>query len=79
MDIINQFLENPVNAGNPEEDILVTANEVKHVNDMFSSLRTNLPFLRILPKCRKNQIWTVIYLLQQLHNQYNESRFPIHL
>ncbi len=59
MDIINQFLENPVNAGNPEEDILVTANEVKHVNDMFSSLRTNLPFLRILPKCRKNQIWTV--------------------
>ena len=59
MDIINQFLESHVSAGNPEEDILVTANEIKHINDMFSSLHTNLPFIRILPKYRKNQIWTV--------------------
>ena len=59
MDIINQFLESHVSAGNSEEDILVTANEVKRVNDIFSSLRTNLPNLRILPKYRKGQIWTV--------------------
>ncbi len=38
---------------------MVTAEEAKRVNDIFSSLRTNLPILRILPKCRKGQIWTV--------------------
>ena len=59
MDIINQFLENHISTGNPKEDILVTANEVKRVNDMFSSLRINLPHLRILPKFRKKQIWSV--------------------
>ena len=59
MDIINQFLESNVSASNSEEDILVTADEVKRVNDIFSSLRTNLSNLRILPKYRKGQIWTV--------------------
>ena len=59
MDIINKFLESNVSVSNSKEDILVTADEVKRVNDIFSSLRTNLPNLRILPKYRKGQIWTV--------------------
>ena len=59
MDIINHFLESHLSTGNSKEDIPVTADEVERVNSMFSSLRSNLQCLRILPKYRKGQIWTV--------------------
>ena len=59
MDIINQFLESHLSTGISKEDIPVTTGEVERVNGIFSSLRTNLPCLRILPKYRKGQIWTV--------------------
>lgn len=59
MNVINKFLSGCVNDATSEVNISVNENDTQYINSMFASFNKSLPNLRILPKYRRNQIWTV--------------------
>lgn len=59
MNVINKFLSGCVDDTISDVNISVNENDAHKINNMFASFNKSRPSLRILPKYRRNQIWTV--------------------
>lgn len=59
MNVINKFLSGCVDDATSDVNISVNENDAQLINNMFASFNISRPSLRILPKYRRNQIWTV--------------------
>ncbi|WP_458458196.1 hypothetical protein [Pseudobutyrivibrio sp.] len=59
MNVINKFLIGSVDDATSDVSISVNENDAQLINNMFASFNKSRPNLMILPKFRRNQIWTV--------------------
>lgn len=59
MNVINKFLSGCVDDSTSDVNISVNENDAQIINNMFASFNKSCPILKILPKYRRNQIWTV--------------------
>lgn len=59
MNIINEFLKSTLNADINEEIITSTKMNVNKINSLFANTSSYKGFLRLLPKIKQNQIWTI--------------------
>lgn len=59
MNVINKFLSGCVDDATSDVNISVNENDAHLINNIFASFNKSRPSLRILPKYRRNQIWTV--------------------
>ena len=59
MNVINKFLSGCVDDTISDVNISVNENDAHKINNVFASSNKSRPSLRILPKYRKNQNWTV--------------------
>ena len=59
MNVINKFLSSSVDDATSDVNISVNENDVQYVNNIFASFNRSCPNLKILPKYKRNQIWTV--------------------
>ena len=58
MSIINDFLKDPTIL-KVDEDIIVSDSELASINNLFALNDMPFNYLRLQPKIKENQIWTI--------------------
>ncbi len=58
MNIINDFLKNPI-ISEVKEDFIVSDSELVNINDLFASNDVPANYMHLLPKIKENQIWSI--------------------